>query len=289
MILLQIRDTGPCVVALQILLNRHWRATRVLVDGIFGPLTESAVKEFQRQKGLEPVGIFDWRAWEQLAARDGYNIISANDIYDPLHQAYAPPELQRSGYIATGGMSGGVLQIINDIRQSASRQGSIVLLRFHGHGRPGLMGVSGGSGSMRDSQGEPIYRDVSGQELPRSQRPTNRWGQLVMGDHERDQTTISNETFQAIEQQLRTLRSYFTSFGSIELHGCKVGRGPAGRRLLTSIASTLNLPASAGIGQQTFGLRTALRFEGRVETVYPSGRSLRSWARQAAQSTPAAN
>lgn len=101
-----------------------------------------------------------------------------------------------------------------------------------------------------------------------------------MGDHVRDQTTISNATFALVEPQLARLRPHFAPFGSVQLHGCRVGLGRDGARLLRSLADTLGVPASAGRRRQSFGITTTLRFEGSVVTMYPGGGTLASWTEQ---------
>jgi murein DD-endopeptidase MepM/ murein hydrolase activator NlpD len=57
--LLSYGDTGEAVAAMQVKL-------RVASDGIFGPITEAAVKRFQKQNGLAPTGVVDTKTWVQL-------------------------------------------------------------------------------------------------------------------------------------------------------------------------------------------------------------------------------
>ena len=54
--ILQFGSTGPSVQFLQLALRRSGNAALV-TDGLFGPLTRSAVAEFQRKRGLSPDGI----------------------------------------------------------------------------------------------------------------------------------------------------------------------------------------------------------------------------------------
>lgn len=55
---------GTDVVMLQSLLGLY-------KDGVFGPLTEEAVKTFQNEHGLFPDGIVGPKTWEALMPRDG--------------------------------------------------------------------------------------------------------------------------------------------------------------------------------------------------------------------------
>lgn len=63
--LLKKGDHGPAVVHMQKQLNS--KAYYISVDGVFGPLTESAVKEFQRAHGLTVDGIVGPQTWKLLA------------------------------------------------------------------------------------------------------------------------------------------------------------------------------------------------------------------------------
>ena len=57
--------TGQPVKDLQTALNRH--GGKVVVDGIFGPLTEAAVKIFQKVRGLVVDGIVGPVTWSKLS------------------------------------------------------------------------------------------------------------------------------------------------------------------------------------------------------------------------------
>jgi hypothetical protein len=248
------------VAAVQSLINRGEAASLLFVDGVFGPLTEEGVRRARSNARLPVSGVVDGPTWNALTAGQRLAILSANDIYDPAHEEYTPRELRGPGLIRTGGMSGGVGHILAEVGQRARTMGRIILLRFYGHGRGGLMAVSAGTGGMRDSRGELI---------PNAPRP----------DHAAHQSIITTANFRAIEEHLRRLRPLFAPFGSIEFHGCRVGRGAEGRRLLEMTVHATGVPASAGIGEQSFGPQTAFRFEGAVRTVYPGGQSLKQWAR----------
>ncbi|SFO82006.1 Putative peptidoglycan binding domain-containing protein [Amycolatopsis arida] len=67
---LRAGSTGQAVRDLQAFLNRVYPAySRLAVDGIFGPNTTAAVKEFQRRSGLAVDGIVGPRTWAKLGFR----------------------------------------------------------------------------------------------------------------------------------------------------------------------------------------------------------------------------
>lgn len=63
-------DRGPAVSRLQTLLKNNGFDPGT-IDGIFGPKTESAVKYFQRYKGLSVTGVVDVRTWTALGENCG--------------------------------------------------------------------------------------------------------------------------------------------------------------------------------------------------------------------------
>jgi hypothetical protein len=58
--------TGPAVTRLQERLNAHGTAPALVVDGVFGPATDAAVRAFQQQNGLAVDGIVGPRTWAAL-------------------------------------------------------------------------------------------------------------------------------------------------------------------------------------------------------------------------------
>lgn len=58
-------DTGDAVCQAQRALRRT-PDTTIEVDGVFGPLTEAATKEFQQSQGLPVTGVVDETTWKAL-------------------------------------------------------------------------------------------------------------------------------------------------------------------------------------------------------------------------------
>lgn len=58
-------DAGPVVSRLQAALNRSDRAPTppLIVDGVFGPVTEAAVRSFQQQSNVLVTGVVDEGMW----------------------------------------------------------------------------------------------------------------------------------------------------------------------------------------------------------------------------------
>jgi hypothetical protein len=136
------------------------------------------------------------------------------------------------------GMSRGGRLVLHSVARS-SRTGEVVLLRFHGHGSPGNMIVSSGVSSASSFD-----------------------------------YTYGQDFFDA----LRELRSIFAPFGSVEMHGCRVGQGAPGRTLLTGMCNALGVPVTAGVQTQYGGGSSTFRFEGRTVTACPGAQPLKVWS-----------
>lgn len=70
-------DTGDAVCYLQTLLNRRQLALGLSIDGIFGPQTEGAVKDFQSDSRLVVDGIVGIKTWTALS-NEAPNVMPRN-------------------------------------------------------------------------------------------------------------------------------------------------------------------------------------------------------------------
>lgn len=248
MILLKRGNTTPSVIVLQILLDAI-AGSNLKVDGIFGTRTEQAVRAFQRQKGLNPDGIVGKSTWPPLAQLAGVTIADIVDAEDPTALTGEAADIRAAGGapIILRGMSNGVGQAVADLR-SAYPAGAVAILRFHSHGAPGDMNVSAGTG----------------------------------GDSRADLSGISHDNLNLVRPQLGQLGAHLAAFACIEFHGCEVGHGPSGRTLVQGVANAAGRPTSAGRRTQFGGGGgyATFKFEGPVESAYPSGMTRAAWGAQ---------
>jgi hypothetical protein len=91
--------------------------------------------------------------------------------------------------------------------------------------------------------------------------------------------SIHTENIDQLRPELMRIRHIFASYGSAQLHGCRVGKGSEGRKLLQTLADIWQVPVSASKDTQLGGGASTFRFEGSVVTRYPGGRDLESWSR----------
>ena len=127
-------------------------------------------------------------------------------------------------------------------------EGKIALLRFHGHGLPGMQGIW-----VEAGKADLVYS-----------------GGLKKSDIRFSGMSITTENIQYLGPQLGRLQKEFVKGAWMQLHGCNVGEGPEGRMLLHKIANYTKVPVKAGIGMQFAGNGTTRTLEGMTYTAQPS-------------------
>jgi hypothetical protein len=250
-------DRLPTVGVLQVLLNRGIPTNKLGKDGDFGSKTQTAVKDFQRPRGLTPDGIVGKNTWPRVTGGTDFRIINAVDVTDPDVLSTEGADIRRAGGQPSlvGYMCNGIGQLIQELASRMSEPGEVVLLRFYGHGASAAMGISDGTGSVRIGR-RRVYLDDS------------------------DMSSLTPGTVAAGAAQLATLTPYFKVYSSVELHGCKVARGRNGRQLVQQLANIWQVPVSAALNTQLAGGTSTFRFEGPVFTAFPGGISLKNWAQR---------
>ena len=243
--LLRRGDKLPTVAVVQIMINRKMKeGTYIKVDGMYGPETKQAVYDFQKaSKKLRADGVVGKHTWNALVSGQSLEVIDSVDVTNPKDMGSEDAAIRRAGGtpILNFGMCRGVRVVKHEIHARA-KAGGTVLLRFHGHGSPGEMGISVGTGAHASSEFGVTYLD-------------------------------------SLAQFIASLAWIFPALGSAELHGCRVGAGQNGRRLCRGLAQAWGVPVTAGIRSQYGGGPSTFRFEGPVYTAFPYGGDLKSWAK----------
>jgi hypothetical protein len=144
---------------------------------------------------------------------------------------------------------------------------------------------AGNTLAVRDSQGD--WRDKDGRVVAHD----NRLGDELIIQAvplRKDLFVVSphNKTdVHGVEPVLGRLRTIFVKFGSVELHGCSVGAGAVGHRLLGLLAGIFGVPVSAALRDQYAQADTPFRFQGPTATAVPFGTNLKGWSHVVAKSS----
>lgn len=250
MLKVQLGENSARVVALQILLNRSRSVNpKLATDGAFGAKTSAAVDVFRDQEMMVsgPAGIADPAMWRFMLDGAGLQVVDAIDVTDPTVLEVAVPELEKwTDPIVLGGLSNGVEQLVQEVRARVAGQRTLMMLRLHGHGSPGLEAVS--HGSRKVSPGiDPIAA----------------------------QSIISLALMPTLLPLLQRLDPLFHDFGFVELHSCRVGEGPNGVTFVRRLADALQAPVRAALSKQE--MVQVFTLTGPTFTGIPGGGSLRDW------------
>lgn len=269
MIRIQLGDTGPRVVLLQIALSTTPPQTSLRVDGVFGEGTRQAVKNLQRMLTRQQTGIVEGTEWQHLMRAMPFSTFDHADV-DDFITAFESNTIERSlreghqyGMVAAGELARagapvasvgvGTSNAVGILVERIIRAGSgtkIGLMRIFGHGARGLQMIAAGRG--------------------------------VAGGASDAGAALSPTVTRRMRSNLVRCAPAFRPYGSVELHGCKVADGDAGRLLLRDLADEWQVPVTAGIRQQHVGSGQTFRFEGPTRTEYPGRVSLRQWAERVA-------
>jgi hypothetical protein len=263
---LKIGDQLPTVALVQLLLNRQRKKLgleELTVDGFFGTHTKRMVEKFQKKSKLNGDGVVGKRTWPKLTEGTRFLIHNAVDISDPSFQGttMAPLAKLKASVTTAFVVCNGVRMIITDIVERA-RNHELVLLRFHGHGKPGSLRVSGKSKiTLPDRRVIKIPDDC--------------------------QSNISRQNLPVLTPILQLLGPYFSVYGSVEFHSCRVALGDENEEFLNKLANIWQVPVTAERISEDNIPETTFRFTGgpkRLYTGFPSGyTNLEEWS----QSLPA--
>jgi len=247
-------ERGPRVVALQILLNRHKPQGILLdVDGAYGDRTAKSVQAYQadEMRISGRADIVSVPMWLHLLGRHSLQVIEAVDVGDPdLLDSIVPVLSDFTDPIVTGAMSNGLNQVMIEIRARARGDASVMLVRFHGHGAPGITAVSFGKRKL--FPGVNPFKELS---------------------------ALNSDVIRVLRPALEGMAPLLCDFGFIELHACKVARGPSGIAFLRDLASIWKAPVTAGTGSQSAEGKNNFILKGELVTAFPGNVDLKTWAK----------
>ena len=267
MITVQLGDRLPTVATVQRLLNAR-RDTAILVDGAFGPITQNAVRDFQRMTHCSTVnGRVDNATWNRLNQGMNFTVHDVIDITDPeLLLDLGVIERYNDHPIVFGGMSNAVEQMVNLVI-SRTPNGSLVLLRFDGHGNQGIQVIGVGRG----------WIDIFGTQRPHNERNIpDAQIELYRNTIRYSSVSGSQKNLRYVRDFLSRLRPCFSPYGSIEFHGCRIALGAEGRSFMQEVSDIVGVPATGSLISQDVG--TVQRFMGTTFTGCPNGVSLKDWS-----------
>jgi hypothetical protein len=225
MLRVEIGENSARVVALQILLNRSRSIQpKLTTDGDFGAKTRAAVDTFRdkeiRQSG--PAGVADPAMWRFMLERADLQVVDAIDVTDPSLLEQVVPEVSKwTEPIVLGGLSNGVEQLVQEVRARVRGERTLLMLRLHGHGAPGLAAVSHGSRHV-----SPGIDPIAAQSI------------------------IALALMPTLLPLLQRLEPLFHDFGFVELHSCRVGLGATGATFVRRFADAVQAPVRAALSRQ---------------------------------------
>jgi hypothetical protein len=132
----------------------------------------------------------------------------------------------------------GVDFMVDRLLERVKAEGSMYLLRIHGHGFPGLQTLSCGMRLKKDSLFS--LRSI-----------------------------ISTYNFETIQSSLARLKNSFSADAEVWLMGCNVGENPGGPILIAKLAKLWGVTVKAGTGIQFAGGADTFGIEGTIVTATP--------------------
>jgi hypothetical protein len=272
MLFLERGDKLPTVAAMQSLLNARI-GNSLRVDGDYGPITEMAVKNFQQMTGCSgPSGKVDNLTWFRLNRSANLTVVDTVDICDPgMMEGLENVRNFNKNIMATDSMSSAVVlgcmsNAVEDIVKQITTQNSaksIVLLRFDGHGNVAVQGVGIGHG----------VDDI----IPNAPDKLSKEQDLVsLLAHKYSSISGGKKGLKYVKEFIKRLKPLFSSYGSIEFHGCQIAKEAEGRRFLHEISDITGVPVTASVVEQ-FKVKMH-RFFGPYVTACPGGKDLGRWA-----------
>lgn len=314
MIWLNRGDKLPSVAIIQEALNTAFKKERVktagieekkgkkpsgkiTVDGNFGGKTKAAVIAFQKPQGLNPDGIVGPETWKRLKVHSSCQIIDVVDMADPVTRS-VNSKLRKLGSnpLNPPFLSNALAFIGRQVPTLVQKNGKIGILRLYGHGNTGSQNLSKGLGgfwidpkNLKKPRGNPrICRrgEVINHEGRRACVYPSAGGQaLALGDLKKEGEDEYYEFFRVARTYLAPLRGRFGRYGSLEMHGCQIGRGKKGDALVGLLALYLGVPVVTSTGRGGHrNTKELLRVEKPWRMWFPLGQDMDYWVKSGGKS-----
>jgi putative peptidoglycan binding protein len=285
MLWLEKHDKGPVVAFAQQAL-RSWselflkESKQTKVDGIYGSKTSKLVQHVQKHYKLTEDGVLGPKTWARLQDYGDGEVVDFVDHGDDLLVRLSS-ELFKFGSapITSFHRQDAMSLLISALRKKTASGKKIGLLRIYGHGSSGKQGMSIGIGGEYRYEGGRIDfgRLYAGRPFIVGGRKKGhsydcRGGVALSLRH----TQCKNNTIKFLQQ----LRPCMSKLGSVELHGCHIAKGIAGRRLVATCALSSGVPFRATIVSNKImdkSGRLTLRLPKPNYLFYPMALDLNSW------------
>jgi hypothetical protein len=265
MFFLTYGESGPRVVLIQALLRL--KGINLRITGKWDEANMRAVEKYRAQLHLPPMGPVDAQVFFNLIQKTHLKLVDSVDGSAGLVRVVAEQDMKEAGIkplvnprLPGRGVSAAIDKII-----ARSQHHKIALLRITGHGNRGTW--------ISVAVGDPVEAQVEGR-IKDYQAMKADWKSYIDFSH-----------FERLRPILSRLRPLFASFGSAEVHCCKIGNQ---KTLLQKLAETWGVPVSGGLANHQVGgydtnqygeyVPSTFAFQGEVFTAYPGGKNLKSWA-----------
>jgi hypothetical protein len=265
---------------------------KLTVDGHFGEKTKGVAVAFQKLMELEPDGVVGPDTWKKLGQHASGQIIDVVDMADPTTR-YVNTRLERLGStpLHPPFLSNALAYIAKQVTGLVEKKGKVGILRLFGHGNAGHQNLSKGLGGFwidpkdpKKPRGDPRVcqrgrvKDLDGRRA--CVYPSSGGQALALGDRKKEGGEDYHELFRLARTHLAPLRGCFCDYGSLEMHGCQIGKGKDGNKLVGMLALYLSVPVVAS--RQRGGVKNTkelLRVEMPRRIWFPLGQDMDYWVK----------
>ena len=250
-------DRLPAVGILQKLIDRRLpEDTEIAITGVFNLSTQTYLGLSIGRMTRVPYRVEE-STWQQLSEGVRLDIVDCADIIASNQEELALQHVEADLVSAIREeVIDGIQYLVRNVVSSTTNN-SIFMLRIHGHGNNGFLGISVGTGSMTQRY-QAIHQHLTDVEL---------------------------------EQLLSPLRPKFSRYGCVQFMHCLSASGNEGMRLLDRVSQVLGVPVTGARETQYAGTTsivepgnifrssfdTTFYYEGPTYTAFPDDLTLQTW------------